>query len=55
MKVRIDQDENLQDNVLYQLNQVFNNLSYSQKQYIDTKEFCISFKDEKGNPINVMQ
>ncbi|EGR28119.1 ubiquitin carboxyl-terminal hydrolase family protein, putative [Ichthyophthirius multifiliis] len=54
MKVKIE-DDNLQENVLFQLNQLFNNLNYSQKQYIEAKEFCQAFKDYQGNPINVTQ
>src|SRR5207237_5610534 len=38
---------------LYQLQTLFSYLSMSEKQAVDTNRFCHSYKDERGEPINV--
>ena len=42
-----------EDDLLYQLQVMFAYLSQSNKQYYDTLPFCFSYKDERGQPINV--
>ena len=49
-----DKEENLKDNVQYQLQFLLYSLANSQKQSFVAKEFCQSFKDFEGNPVNVM-
>ena len=41
------------DDLLYQLQVMFTYLSQSTKQYYDTLPFAFSYKDERGQPINV--
>lgn len=42
----------LVDDFLYQLQQLYTHLKYSQKQYYDPILFCLAIKDSQGKPIN---
>ena len=42
-----------EDDLLHQLQVMFTFLSQSDKQFYDTAPFCFSYKDERGQPINV--
>ena len=42
----------LVDDFLYQMQQLYINLEYSQKQYYDPGVFCLAVKDHQGRPIN---
>lgn len=44
----------IDDNVLHQFQSLFANLELSEKQDVDPSDFCLSFKDFEGNPVNVM-
>ena len=48
-----DKEENKVDSLLYQLQTLFGFLGFSEKQAYDTSPFCLSYKDDVGNPINV--
>ncbi|KAL4505333.1 hypothetical protein ABPG72_002395 [Tetrahymena utriculariae] len=50
-----EKEYNPKENVLYQIQQIFSALSYSQRQYYDPRDFCQAFKDLDGQPINVFQ
>lgn len=50
-----DEEENLDDNLLYQLKVVFWNLQESDKQFFEPSGFCKAFKDYEGLPLNVKQ
>lgn len=41
------------DNVLHQFQTMFANLELTERQEYDPNEFCFSFKDFDGNPVNV--
>jgi len=41
----------LVDDFLYQLQQMYVNLEWSQKQYYDPTTFCLAVKDYQGTPI----
>jgi hypothetical protein len=43
------------EDMLYQLQYIFSSLGESAKQYVNPKDFCHSFKDWDGNPINVIE
>jgi hypothetical protein len=45
----------MEDNLLYQFQNIFASLKESAKQYINPKDFCNAFKDWDGNPTNVME
>ncbi len=47
-----DKEKSRDDSLLYQLQTMFGYLSTSEKQAFDTSKFCLSYKDEKGQPIN---
>ena len=40
------------DDFLYQLQQLYVHLEWSQKQYYDPSIFCLAVKDSQGKPIN---
>ena len=42
------------DNLLHQLQKMYIYLTYSEKQAFNPKDFCSSFKDFDGAPINPM-
>jgi ubiquitin C-terminal hydrolase len=42
------------DNLLHQLQKTYTYLTYSEKQAYNPKDFCASFKDFDGAPINPM-
>jgi hypothetical protein len=42
---------NLIDDFLAQLQQMYVNLEWSQKQYYDPTTFCLAVKDSQGKPI----
>lgn len=48
-----DPDDSLDDNLLYQLQNLFWNLEESDKKYFEPIGFCRAFKDYEGNPMNV--
>ena len=41
--------------MFYQLQVLFTGLLKSEKQYVNPKGFCRSFKDWEGNPTNVLE
>ena len=43
------------DNMFYQLQLLFAGLLKSEKQYVNPKGFCHSFKDWEGNAVNVLE
>lgn len=50
-----DPEESLEDNLVYQLKDMFWNLQESDKQYYEPIGFCGAFKDYDGQPMNVKQ
>ena len=50
-----DPDECLDDNLLYQLQDLFWNLEESDKKYFEPQGFCKAFKDYDGQSMNVSQ
>lgn len=44
----------LDENEIYQLQNIFASLKYSNKRSITTKKFCESFINYEGQPINPM-
>lgn len=44
-----------EDNTFLQWQQLFAGLQLSQKQYMNPKAYCHSFKDYDGNPVNVIE
>jgi len=49
-----EKDDNA-DNVLYQMQRMFAYMQESDKRYFDTIDFCGSYKDFDGRPVNVSQ
>eukprot|EP00475_Leptophrys_vorax_P020686 TRINITY_DN28363_c0_g1_i1.p1 TRINITY_DN28363_c0_g1~~TRINITY_DN28363_c0_g1_i1.p1 ORF type:complete len:1542 (+),score=408.46 TRINITY_DN28363_c0_g1_i1:345-4628(+) len=45
--------EKKEENLLFQLQQLFGFLNASDKQFYDTLPFCLTYKDESGRPIDV--
>lgn len=50
-----NQLENVEEDSLYQLQALFCGLLKSEKQYVNPKSFCHSFKDWEGQPTNVLE
>lgn len=48
------EDRIIDDNVLHQFQLLFANLELTEKQDVDPQDFCLSFKDFEGEPVNVM-
>jgi len=46
-------DEPKSDSLLYQFQALLGFLSFSEKQSYDTTPFCLTYKDENGQPVNV--
>jgi ubiquitin C-terminal hydrolase len=46
-------EEALADNLLYQFQRMFAHLTLSERHAFDTLQFCLAYKDENGQPINV--
>jgi ubiquitin C-terminal hydrolase len=44
-----------QNNILYQLKVLFASLQYGEEESFDPRDFCESFKDHSGNPINIYE
>lgn len=42
------------DDFLAQLQEMYINLDWSQKQYYDPTKFCLAIKDSQGKPINTL-
>jgi ubiquitin C-terminal hydrolase len=40
------------DDFMFQLQKLYHHLEYSQKKYIIPKEFCYTYKNFEGQPIN---
>lgn len=54
--LRIDQtEEPLGENLLYQLQNLYSALKNSDKQHVNARGICKSFKDWEGRPVNVME
>lgn len=49
------EEEDQLNGILFQLQYIFSALKHSDKQYINPKTFCMTFKDWDGNPINVKE
>jgi ubiquitin carboxyl-terminal hydrolase 34 len=43
----------IDDNILHQFQNMFGNLELTERQEYNPDEFCFSFKDFEGNPVNV--
>lgn len=50
-----DPDESLEDNLVYQMQEIFWNLEETDKQYYEPYGFCKAFKDYDGQLMNVKQ
>ncbi|OMJ74578.1 hypothetical protein SteCoe_26477 [Stentor coeruleus] len=48
-------DEPLEDNLLYQLQNVYSALKNSDKQHVNPKGICKAFKDWEGRAVNVLE
>lgn len=53
--VKLESNETLKDNLLYQMQCIMSNLQDSDKQYYEPLEFCNAFRDWEGQPMNVRQ
>ncbi len=47
--------ENIDEDLLYQIQKMFLNLRNSDKKFYNPKPFCHAFKDYDGNPTNVLE
>ena len=53
-QVEIEENEDIQKNLMYQLQLMFANLQESEKAYYDPRLLCNSMTDFEGNPIDVL-
>jgi ubiquitin C-terminal hydrolase len=47
--------EEQRESLLYQMQRMFAYLQESEKRAFDTSQFCASYKDAEGNPVNTSQ
>lgn len=47
--------EGCEENLLYQLQYIYSALKYSDKQSVNPKGLCKSFKDWEGRPVNILE
>ena len=52
IQISLFNNNRFDDNLLHQLQKIYTFLTYSEKQAINSKDFCASYKDFDGAPIN---